>query len=247
MTKSFKIDINADLGEGMGNEALLMPLISSCNIACGAHAGDTSTMKMVLELAKQNSVKVGAHPSFPDRENFGRKIMQIGPNALKASLLQQILNLNEFADKLGIKLNHIKPHGALYNLIAIDEDTATVVIETIKHLDFEVKLYAPYNSVIANLAIRNNIEVVYEAFADRNYNDDLTLVSRKKDNAIIHKKEGVLSHVLKMVKDEKVTAVNGENIEIKASTFCVHGDTENAVEILEFLNAELPRNGVEVE
>ncbi|MCA0152849.1 5-oxoprolinase subunit PxpA [Winogradskyella vincentii] len=247
MTKTYSVDINADLGEGIGNEEMLMPFLSSCNIACGGHAGDKSIIQEVLKLAKQHNVKVGAHPSFPDRENFGRKIMDIEPKDLKVSLLQQIHELKKLADELGLELNHIKPHGALYNLITIDKETANIVVETIKDLDFEVKLYAPFNSVIAKLAIANNIEVVYEAFADRNYNEDLTLVSRKLNNAIKHKKEEVLSHVLGMVKDQKVITVNHQERMIKASTFCVHGDTENALEIVRYLNSELPKNGVEVE
>ena len=247
MTKTYSIDINADLGEGIGNEEMLMPFLSSCNIACGGHAGDRSIMQKVLKLTKQHNVKVGAHPSFPDRENFGRKIIDIEPTELRKSLLCQIQTLKTLADELGLELNHIKPHGALYNLITIDKETASIVVETIKDLNFEVKLYAPFDSVIANLAIANNIEVVYEAFADRNYNEDLTLVSRKLNNAIKHKKEEVLGHVLGMVKDEKVITVNHQNRTIKASTFCVHGDTKNALEIIRYLNSELPKNGVEVE
>ncbi|MCA0133180.1 5-oxoprolinase subunit PxpA [Winogradskyella alexanderae] len=244
---AFKIDINADLGEGIGNDELLMPLLSSCNIACGGHAGNEISMRMVLGLAKKHKVNIGAHPSFPDPENFGRKVMEMEAEALINSLTDQILALKDIADELDLQINHIKPHGALYNLIAVDKNAAITVIQAIEKLDFKTKLYAPYNSVIARLATENNIEVVFEAFADRNYNDDLTLVSRKKDNAIIHKEEEVLSHILEMVKKQKVTSVNGRKLDIKASTFCVHGDTKNAVEILKYLNEELPKRRVEIE
>ena len=247
MANSFKIDINADLGEGLNNEELLMPLISSCNIACGGHAGDEETMQRVLKLAKHHNVKVGAHPSFPDKANFGREIMSLDPGQLFDSVLSQTIDLYNIAQREGVNINHIKPHGALYNLASVDPSIAKLIINVILSFPENIKLYAPYNSVLANLAKKENIEVVYEAFADRNYNDDLTLVSRKKDNAVLHKKEAVLTHVLEMIKHQKVTSVNGLKLDIKASTFCVHGDTKNAVEILEFLNKELPVNGVEVE
>lgn len=243
----FYIDINADVGEGVGNEAKLMPLISSCNIACGGHAGDLRSMTTIVKLAKLQNVKIGAHPSFPDKLNFGRVIMKLSDAHLFDSLKSQIESLQSVLSNVeDVKLNHIKPHGALYNLAAKDETTSKVIIDVIKSLSLPIKLYAPYNSVLSNLGIQQNIEVVFEAFADRNYNDDLSLVSRENSNAILHKNDVVLSHVLGIVKQGKVTSINGVEVFIKANTICVHGDTENALGILDYLNTNLIRNGIRI-
>lgn len=244
---NYQIDINADVGEGLGNESQLMPYLSSCNIACGGHAGDIDTMTSVVKLAKENNVKIGGHPSFPDKTNFGRVIMQISPKDLFMSLKSQIEDLQSILHAQNLQLNHIKPHGALYNLAAKSKKTAEIIIEVIKHMEQPVKLYAPYQSVIAELANKEQISVVYEAFADRNYNKDLSLVSRDKDDAIINNKEGVLTHVLRMIKQQKVKAIDGIEVPILASTFCVHGDTKNALEILKYLNKELSKNGIKIQ
>lgn len=242
--KHFRIDINADVGEGIGNEAELMPLLSSCNIACGGHAGDYNTMTEVVRLAKQHQVKIGAHPSFPDRINFGRVVLKLKEQDLYESLSAQINSFLDVLNEQDASLHHIKPHGALYNLAAKDDVTARVIVEVVKSLDLSVKLYAPYKSIMASLAERNTIEVVYEAFADRNYNTDLSLVSRNNDNAILQNETDVLEHVLRMVKDQNVLSVQDDILPIKAATFCVHGDTLNALKILKYLRQELPKQDV---
>ncbi|WP_179007613.1 5-oxoprolinase subunit PxpA [Winogradskyella forsetii] len=247
MKSEISIDINADVGEGLGNEAHLLPLLSSCNIACGGHAGDEVTMRHVIMLAKKHHVKVGAHPSFPDKLNFGRVNLNISDAELYTSIIDQISALKNIAEAEGVTLNHIKPHGALYNLSAKDEKTARVVIEVIKSIDSSIQLYAPFNSVIANLAKQENIAVTSEAFADRNYNDDLSLVSRTNSNAILHEKEAVLSHVLNMLKNQKVTSISGMKVPIKATTICVHGDTKNAIEILKYMSSNLKQNGIQIQ
>ncbi|WP_306293785.1 5-oxoprolinase subunit PxpA [Winogradskyella forsetii] len=247
MKSVISIDINADVGEGLGNEAHLLPLLSSCNIACGGHAGDEVTMRHVIMLAKKHHVKVGAHPSFPDKLNFGRVNLNISDAELYTSIIDQISALKNIAEAEGVTLNHIKPHGALYNLAAKDEKTARLIIEVIKRLELPIALYAPFNSVIANLAKQENIAVTSEAFADRNYNDDLSLVSRTNSNAILHEKEAVLSHVLNMLKNQKVTSISGMKVPIKATTICVHGDTKNAIEILKYLSSNLKQNGIQIQ
>jgi len=246
MLSKHYIDINADVGEGIGNEALLMPYLSSCNIACGGHAGDDKIMNDVVSMAKKHNVKVGAHPSFPDRENFGRQIIEMNNVDLFDSIMSQTITLNNIAEQQGVALNHIKPHGALYNLAAKDETIAKLIVNIISSFSYKIKLYAPYNSVIAEIANSENIEVYFEGFADRNYNDDLSLVSRKKSDALITKKDEVLDHVCRIVKDRKVKTVNGVEVELLADTICVHGDTKNAVDILKYLNHHLPANGVEI-
>jgi UPF0271 protein len=247
MNNNIKIDINADVGEGIGNEVDLMPFLSSCNIACGGHAGDVKTMTEVVKLANKHHVKIGAHPSFPDKKNFGRIDMEISTAGLYYSLKQQILALQQVLYSENTILHHIKPHGALYNLAAKDEKTALVIVEVIKGITLPLKLYAPYNSVVASVAKAENIEVAYEAFADRNYNEDLSLVSRKTKNAMISDNEEILNHVLRMILQRKVRTNKGREMLLKASTFCVHGDTKNALEILKYLNQKLPQYNIDIQ
>lgn len=234
MSSKFSIDINCDVGEGIGNESKLIPYISSCNIACNAHAGSIQIIDEVISLAKKYQVKIGAHPSFPDRENFGRKVMNLSSKTLQESIENQINLLIERADLQNVKLYHIKPHGALYNLILKDRETAQIVINAVKNTLKNGFLYVPYNSVIAEVAKLNNIQIKFEAFADRNYNNDLSLVSRFKENALLLNPKEIVDHVTRMV-NNKVKTIQGSLKDIKADTYCVHGDTENAVEILKAL------------
>lgn len=233
------IDINCDVGEGLDNEHLLMPLISSCNIACGAHAGSVDIIDRVLQLAKENNVRIGAHPSFPDRENFGRVAMNISNEALQQSLQAQLLLFKERAALQQVAIHHIKPHGALYNLIAVNEEKAKVVVAAIQPVFDSVKMYVPYHSVIEKVALEHNIEIIYEAFADRNYNDDLTLVSRSLPYAVLTDQQKVVAHVRKMAEQAKVRTVQGNERHIKAETFCLHGDNKNVISILEELHKHL--------
>ncbi len=233
------IDINCDVGEGVNNEHLLMPLISSCNISCGAHAGSVDIIDQVIQLAIENAVKIGAHPSFPDRENFGRKVLDISNVELQQSIEDQLMLFKERAAKQNATIHHVKPHGALYNLIAVDEEKAQVIVKAIQNTFQNVKLYVPYQSQIEKVAKENGVEIVYEAFADRNYNDDLTLVSRTLPYAIITDKIKVAEHVKRMSATSKVKTVQGSEQYIKAETFCVHGDNKNAIEILEYLNENI--------
>lgn len=242
----FSIDINADLGEGVGNEEQLMPLISSCNIACGGHAGNEDTMRSAVKLAKQYKVKIGAHPSFPDTENFGRVLVEMPCAALFKSIEDQINALVDIINEQNTVLHHVKPHGALYNSAAKDEKTATVIIEVMKGMHLPVYLYVPYESVIANLAIEHKIPIIYEAFADRNYNDDLTLVSRSKKDAVLHNEDEVFQHVYRMISEEKVKTISGKEIDIKAHTFCIHGDNPKATWLANRLKHSLESKGISI-
>ena len=230
------IDINCDLGEGLDNEHIIMPLISSCNISCGAHAGSIEIMDKVIQLAVKHKVKIGAHPSFPDRKNFGRKVLDISNSDLQKSLEDQLTILKDRALLQNATIHHVKPHGALYNLIAVNREKASVVIAAIQHVFEAVKLYVPYQSRIEEVAIQSGVEIIHEAFADRAYNEDLSLVSRTLSNALIEDKHEVLKQVQKISEKQLVTTVNFHEKEIKASTFCVHGDTKNAIEILQYLH-----------
>jgi UPF0271 protein len=196
-------------------------------------------MDKVIQLAVKHKVKIGAHPSFPDRKNFGRKVLDISNSDLQKSLEDQLTILKDRALLQNATIHHVKPHGALYNLIAVNREKASIVIAAIQHVFEAVKLYVPYQSRIEEVAVQSGLEIVYEAFADRMYNEDLSLVSRTFSNALIEDKLEVLKQVQKISNKQLVTTVNFHEKKIKASTFCVHGDTKNAIEILEYLHKHL--------
>ncbi|MGB7784461.1 MAG: 5-oxoprolinase subunit PxpA [Salinimicrobium sp.] len=240
-----QIHINCDLGEGGDFDKKLMPLISACNIACGGHAGNLESMHHTVDLAMEHGVEIGAHPSYPDKENFGRKSQNIEPKELHRSLEAQILSLKQITEAEGGLLTHVKPHGALYNDAQKDEKIAQIIIDVLMDFDDPPALYAPKNSVIARLAL-GKLRVVYEAFADRNYMPDGSLVSRKEEGAVITKKEDVLKHLLSMVEDRKIICKNDEKIDCNPQTFCLHSDTPNSVEILQYLNSKLAERNIQI-
>jgi UPF0271 protein len=242
--KEFKIDINADVGEGMENENELFPMISSCNIACGGHAGDKETMASTVSLAKEYNVKIGAHPSFEDRENFGRKILKINRDELLNSLTNQVESLQEILKKEKIKLNHIKAHGALYNLSAYDKESAKSIIDLAKSIN--TKLYVPYSTLISKMAIEEGVEICNELFIDRNYNSDLTLVSRENPNALIKDSKTMFQHVNKIINDKIITTIDNKNIPIEFDTLCIHGDSPNAIELIKNLHYKLKNIGIKI-
>ena len=244
--KTFSIDINADIGEGIGNEADLMPLLSSCNIACGGHAGDNKSMKYCVELAKMHRVKIGAHPSFPDKENFGRQAVDLSYSALYQTIKNQIKTMIHIVREEHAALHHVKTHGALYNLAAKDKTTAEVIVEVMKSIHLPLKLYVPYGSVISETAIKEGVPITYEVFADRNYNDDLSLVSRAKENAIIVDAERMTKHVENMILHQQVKTISGAEVPLKAETICVHGDNPKALKLVRNLRKHLIDSGVKI-
>ncbi len=240
------IDLNCDVGEGLGNEHQLMPYISSCSIACGGHAGDDVTMVDTIKLALRHNVKIGAHPSFPDTANFGRKVMHMDAVALQRSIENQIEHLKGHIDVLGATLCHVKAHGALYNLSALDRDTAQILIAAVKSSTDNVPLYVPYNSLLANIAKENDLPIMVEAFGDRNYNTDLSLVSRKLKNAVLIDEQLVLDHLMHMIKDNEVISVDGVGVKIEAETFCIHGDNPRAIQVIEYVSKELQKKNIQI-
>ena len=240
------VDINCDVGEGIGNEELLIPYISSCNIACGAHAGNVDTIDHVIQLAQQYQVKIGAHPSFPDRKNFGRQVMDISLEQLERSLINQIELMQERLDLAGDKMNHVKVHGALYNISATDQGFAEVVVNAVRKLDPNTLLYVPFHSVIEKVALKNKLRIQYEVFADRNYNDDLTLVSRSQKNAVIINQDEVIRHISEMILHQQVKTVANTIIPIKAETFCVHGDHNEAIKLVKHIYHSLTKKGISI-
>lgn len=234
-----KIDINCDVGEGVGNERELMPYIQSCNIACGGHAGNELSMKEVVALAIRYKVKIGAHPSYPDMDNFGRRSIKMSKSELAEAILHQIDTLHRVVIDAGGRLNHIKAHGALYNDLAVNKALSIDYLNSIEDYKKELKLFVPYGSVIAEMALKNGFTIVYEAFADRNYNDDLSLVSRKENNAVITDPGIMLKRVLEIKNNGLITTITGKQRSIKASTFCLHSDTENIIESIKYLYQNL--------
>ena len=242
--KKIKLDINADVGEGIENENELFPFISSCNIACGGHTGNYKTMLSTVGLAKQYNVKIGAHPSFEDRENFGRKILKVNKKELLSSLINQVESLQDILKNQEIKLNHIKAHGALYNLSAYDKDSAKIIIELAKKID--TKLYVPYSSLISKMAKEQGVETYNELFVDRNYNSDLTLVSRENSNALINDSKTMFEHVKKIINDQIITSINNKNMSVEFDTLCIHGDSPNAIELIKELHFKLKNIGIKI-
>ena len=236
-----QVKINSDLGEGTGIEKDIMPYLTSCSIACGGHTGDKSTMKNTILIAKKHGVKVGAHPSYPDKENFGRKKISISKSDLISSLKNQINELNEICNAHSIALDHIKLHGALYNFSVVDVDTASTIVELMKNNYPDKILYVPYGSLISELALEKNIKINYEVFLDRNYNDDLSLVSRSKNNSMILDHNKMLNRLKNVIIDNKIQTVNGNYKKFIGDTFCVHGDSPKMSVIIKSLFADLKK------
>src|SRR5690606_35536479 len=215
------------------------------NIACGGHAGTKETMKKVVDMAIEYNVSIGAHPSYPDKENFGRKSMDISSYELIDSIKEQIYLLNDIVESSGGFINHIKPHGALYNEVAEDMEQAHIFFEAINDFKEYCELYILSNSFAVTVARQKNFRVKEEAFADRNYNNDLSLVSRVKDNAVLTDPDCVLEHV-KSIVNGKVKTIDGNLVSIHADTFYIHSDTKNAVRLVKTLYEKLMNSGYSV-
>lgn len=235
--RHFPLDINCDLGEGLPNDALLMPLLDSANIACGGHTGDEKSISGTLELAKKYGVKSGAHPSYPDRENFGRKFMNIEQSLLRTIILKQIRFFEKICIQQEVPMNHIKPHGALYNFAAKNDLTAFILINLIEEHFPDAFLYCPSESLLASMAQESGIKIKREVFADRSYNDDLSLVDRSLPKALLTEPQEVIEHVGWMIHEKKIKTISGNFIPIEAETICVHGDNPSALEILKNIRA----------
>ena len=240
------IDINCDLGEGWGNDELIMPYISSANIACGYHAGDERTMKQTIELCKKYSVAVGAHPSYPDRENFGRTDMQLHPGEIYEMIVKQINALEKIAAAADVPIHHVKPHGALCNMAARDKGLAPFVALAILDTNSKYLLYGLSGSYLIKEGKTLGLKIVNEVFGDRTYKDDGSLTSRNKPGALIENADAAIAQVLQMVKEGTVTSVTGKKVPIVAETICIHGDGEHAVEFARAIHTALKKEGIEI-
>lgn len=237
--KGYPIDLNADLGEGGKFDSQLLSLISSANIACGGHAGDPQSMRKAVTQALKNSVNVGAHPSFPDRHNFGRTRVDISETQLSDSIYQQIMALRAICDELGAKLFHVKPHGAFYNEVAKNKVLGLILIDVIKRIDPELKLMILAGSPLVKLARQQGLTVIEEAFADRTYLNDGSLAPRSEDGAVIHDPQQALQQVRQIIRNMPVTTLDGQPIIINATSICLHGDNEQALEFARLISENL--------
>jgi UPF0271 protein len=240
-----KIDINCDLGESyghfkVGQDSKIMPHITSANVACGFHAGDPVTMAHTVKLAKKSGVAIGAHPGYPDLMGFGRREMKLNPEELKSYITYQVGALQAFAKASGTDLQHVKPHGALYDVAARDNNIARTIVEAVLSIDSKLIVLGPPHSMIAKTASRVGLHVALEAFADRAYNPDGTLVSRSQPGSVIEEPKLVVERARKMIEDGTVSAINGETVHLgQVHTVCVHGDTPNAADMARVLKASL--------
>lgn len=240
------VDLNCDMGEGMGNDAAIMPFISSANIACGFHAGDDVAMHETVAMAIKHGVAIGAHPSYPDKENFGRKTMTLPAREIYALVFEQIEKLNSIAKAQNSKLNHVKPHGALYNAAAVNPEISEAIVNAIVDFNPKLILFGLANSEMINAAKTKGLAFRQEVFADRTYQSDGTLTPRTQSKALIESEQDSIKQVLQMIQQKSVTAVDGSVIPIQADTICIHGDGKHAVAFAKALNQRLHNEGIQI-
>jgi len=244
-----EININCDLGESSKlhsteNDPILLNIVNSANIACGYHAGDKATMEKTIEISKKNKVSVGAHPSFNDRENFGRKRLNLSTSEIIKLIIKQINILSEIADNKEMKITHVKPHGALNNMGCEDYELAKTISESIIKVNKDLIFLVPTGSQMAKAGKKLGMKVATEIFADRNYEDDGNLVSRTKKNAMITDPEIAKKHVIKMIENQAINCYSGKEISCEIDSICVHGDGENAVDTAKQIKEGLIISGV---
>ena len=248
---SMEINLNCDLGEkskhhSNENDPDLLKIVNSANVACGYHAGDEETMREVVEISKQNNVSIGAHPSFNDPENFGRKRINLGADEISKLLIDQYEILQNIAIKLDEKVSHIKPHGALNNMACEDLELATILAKTIYSIDKDIIYLVPTGSKMEIAAKKLNMKIACEIFADRNYEDDGTLVSRSKDHALITDPERAKEHVFSMVKNQILNCHSGKQIPCEIDSICIHGDNASSLSTAKQVRENLLKNNLEL-
>ena len=240
----YQIDLNCDLGESFGNYKIgmdeeVIPLISSANVACGYHASDPIVMQKTIAMTKKFGTAVGAHPGFPDLMGFGRRNLSVSPAEAKAYTLYQLGALDAFCRTQGVKLQHVKPQGALYNMAAKDYELARGICEAIYEFDKELIVLALSGGQLIRAGQDIGLRTALEFFSDRAYEEDGTLVNRRKEGAVITDENEALARVVRMIKENKLTAITGKDISIKADSVCVHGDGVKALEFVKKIREEL--------
>jgi len=240
------IDLNADVAEGCGQDDKLLTIVSSANVCCGLHAGSYAEMIATLQLAKKNNVRVGAHPGLDDRENFGRITQSLDEEGYRALMAYQLGAIKALCDLVGVSLDYVKPHGALYNQAAVDESLADILVSEIKRFDPNLKVMGLSGGHLVAAAKRQGLVSISEVFADRNYEKDGSLVSRSKDNALITDTQAAIDHVLQMITQGTVTSVCGEVVPVEAESICLHGDGAHAILFAREIKEQLERKGITI-
>lgn len=247
----YRVDLNSDLGESFGRYSLgaddkIIPLITSANVACGYHASDPVVMGKTVKSAKEAGIRVGAHPGFPDLMGFGRRNMNVSPAEAKAYTLYQLGALSAFCQAQGVVLQHVKPHGAMYNMAAKDYVLSKAICEAIYEFDKYLIVLALSGGELSRAAKDMGLRTAQEVFADRAYEEDGTLVDRRKEGAMITDEKLAISRVVRMVKEKTVTAITGKDIPIEADSVCVHGDGAKALAFVEKIRMKLIEEGVKI-
>ncbi len=240
------VDLNGDDGEGVGNDSELVPLLTSINIACGGHAGNLDVMRATVRLAARHGVAVGAHPSYPDREHFGRRFMPMSDMEVEQCVAEQVRTLAEVASFERVPLCHVKPHGALYNVAAADALVAHAIARAVASVDRRLVLVGLAGSALIAAGTRNGLATASEVFADRGYHPDGTLVRRDTPGAILLDPAVIVPRAVRMVRECRVTAIDGHDVAVRPDTICVHGDTPDAVAIAAALRRGLADAGIDV-
>lgn len=238
------IDLNADLGEGAPCDEAILNYVSSANIACGGHTGDATSMRTALLHAQKKGVALGAHPSFVDRANFGRSQMHPDPEILYHELCAQLRSLMQIAADLGMRLEHLKPHGALYNQAAHDPNLAQVLIRVIQECDPTLRLMGLAGSALLQQAQHSGLQTIAEAFADRRYMADGSLAPRSLANACIENTQEAVSQALCLIRQQPIPTIDGKSITIRADSLCVHGDGEHALQLIRAIHHKLQEQGI---
>ncbi|HMQ06133.1 MAG TPA: 5-oxoprolinase subunit PxpA [Saprospiraceae bacterium] len=246
------IDLNCDMGESygrfsIGNDLEILPFISSCNIACGYHGGDPTSIIQIMDVAGKSSKKLGAHPSYPDFMGFGRRSMQVSPFDLYSMILYQVGALMSVAGSLNSRLHHVKPHGALYHDLGKDENSAQAFCEAIHALDPKLIIYAFPDSLLSKIAAERGLTCYREGFADRKYLDNGTLMDRNLPGSVIHDPQSAAIQALHMVKEGWVSSNTGKRIPIQVDTLCIHGDTKGAIDIAKEVSSILSEKGIVIQ
>ena len=246
-----EININCDLGEkskhhSNHNDPKLLDIVNSANVACGYHAGDDQSMNQVVKISKRNQVSIGAHPSFNDPENFGRKRMNLPSSEIRKLIIDQYAILQNIASNHGENVTHIKPHGALNNMACEDIDLATIIAKAIYEIDKNLIYLVPTGSKMELSAKKLNMNIACEIFADRNYEDDGNLVSRSKSHALITDPEEAKKHVLSMVKNQAINCHSGKQIPCEIDSVCIHGDNESSLATAKSIKENLLENGLKL-
>ena len=247
----YKVDLNCDLGESFGKYRLgeqeeILKYVTSANIACGFHAGDPTVMRETVELAIASGVQIGAHPGLPDLNGFGRREMNITPQEAYDMVVYQIGALQGFLTTKGVKMQHVKPHGALYNMASVNRPLADAIAKAVYDVSPQLILYGLASSELTAAGEAIGLQTVHEVFADRTYQTDGTLTSRKQENALITDEAVAIAQVVKMVKEGTVTSVQGTEVALKAESICIHGDGAHAVEFAKRARTELEAQRIQV-